>query len=174
LKRQIIYTNPSRNPTTTTTEVAIQHSTPVLNFNSNQVNSNTMCSLFLSRVNYVGNDLWSKFSQNIDQCCSECSSTKGCNGWSYNTLSKICYFKSHMTQSETDLNFISGFPTYSSYVCRSGKILSPNLFTSCASYYACTKDSVEKFHYVVLDCPDKLVFNSDKNQCDYPDNVTCN
>lgn len=133
-----------------------------------------MCSLFQSRINYLGNDLGTKYAHNIDECCSACNATIGCNGWTYNTLSKLCYFKSHMKNSIVDTNFISGFPSYSSYICRSGNVLTPNLLTSCSSYYACTKDSVEKFHYVVLDCPERLIFNRMKNQCDYPQNVVCN
>ena len=183
LKRQIIYTNPIAITTVTKPPTLITSRFPEEKFLAttakpidfmNQINLNTMCSLFMSRINFIGNDLTSVFAQNIDECCSSCNSVTGCNGWSYNTLSKMCYFKSHMASSEVNMKFISGFPTYSSYICRSGKVLTPDLLTACASYYACTKDTIDKFHHVVLNCPEKLVFNKEKNQCDYPDNVICN
>lgn len=134
----------------------------------------TMCSLFQSSINYVGNDISAKFVGNIDECCHACNETVGCNGWSFNTISKICYFKTHMANSVIDKNFISGFPSYSSYICRNGKVLMPNLHTGCSSYYACTRDAINKFHYVVLNCPYSLLFNKITNQCDYSENVLCN
>ena len=140
----------------------------------NKLSLRTMCSLFQSRINYVGNDLGALFAENIDECCNSCNATIGCNGWSYNSLNKICYFKTHMTNSMVDDNYISGFPSYSSYICRSGKVLMPNLLTSCKSYYACTKDTNEKFRYVILECPSSLVFNKLTDQCDYSNRVICN
>ena len=72
-----------------------------------------------------------------------------------------------------DSNFISGFSTYSMYLCKKGQTLIPNLQESCKSYYACTKNSVQKYHYVKLSCPTSLLFNKHNNQCDYPENVVC-
>jgi hypothetical protein len=124
-------------------------------------------------ISYLGNDIEKLLVSNSEECSLTCQSTYNCNGWSYDSIKRICFIKSLMSNSTHDINFTSGFPSFDSFICRSGSFLMPNVLSSCRSFFTCSKDSLSKFKTKIINCPSNLLFNKLNNQCDLPENVQC-
>ena len=124
-------------------------------------------------VNYPGNDIVTTLVSSSSECASICDSTFNCNGWSFDATNKQCHVKNLMLNSSHNINFTSGFPSFDSFICRTGSFLVPNVLSSCSSFFACSKDSLNKFRTKIINCPSNLLFNKHKNQCDLPTNVQC-
>ena len=124
-------------------------------------------------VNYPGNDIVTTLVSNSGECASICDTTYNCNGWSFDSTKQMCHVKNIMLNPKHDINFTSGFPSFDSFICRTGSFLVPNVLSSCSSFFACSKDLLSKFRTKIINCPPNLLFNKLNNRCDLPMNVQC-
>lgn len=65
--------------------VVAQTTTPVA---QSVIYTNEICPLIETNVDYKGNDTDYRYAASVESCCTLCSNTEGCSGFTY-----IKYFK---------------------------------------------------------------------------------
>merc|ERR1712126_735788 len=71
-----------------------------------------------------------------------------------------------LSQNKSKMKFLAGIIAATASACEDGMHADPN---NCAQFYQCANGH----QYPIQECPEGLLYNAEKEYCDWPENVDC-